>query len=720
MELIERIPLVKTEYVLSLPFADLEPYFNKCKTKKEKTDEFKKIFDFCITNRRTQGEMKRLYTKPKGCKVDNRLYSGGSVQSLPKAFRSFFMGKTTTDIDMVNCHPVILSYICKKESISCPKLYEYVKNRDKILASFSDRNEGKTAFLCSVNCDKLNGKISNKFFKEFDKEMKQIHEQLLDLEAYSEIIASVPEGKEFNKNGSAINRILCGYENQILQEVVNVVRSLEIEPAVLMFDGLMVYGNEHDNKSLLQTIEQAVEKKFPTLGMKWSIKEQESEIEMPADFSISEKVSVPFTPTDSLFEIMYKEFELTHCKIVNKSVYIHTENGINYIMTPDKIRSAYAHKTCGKDRFENPIPFIDKWMYCNDRIRRYDDMGVYPNPDKCPANVFNLWTPFTYDLFDSDYEKDMEGLDFFINHFKILCNHEESVFDYFIKWTARMIQFPELKSTAPMFIGKQGIGKGSYFDLLKVLMGDKKVLQTQKPDQYVWGNFNGKLANAFLVNIDELSKKQTLEAEGIIKGLITEPTILINEKGKESYEMQSYHKFIFTTNKENPIETEKGDRRMVIIRCSDEKEGDTAYFEKYREYLACENTMRTVWDYFKELPDVVKIERPLTTYQKNMQESCRSKEDLFLEWFVLDRESEGESTEIKVSNDALYEYFCDWVSTSGFDYKVNKIAFGRNVANGGYGDMICDKRTKTARLKCFDVPKLKKHWGILDECFLKK
>jgi len=135
MELIERIPLVKTEYVLSLPFADLEPYFNKCKTKKEKTDEFKKIFDFCITNRRTQGEMKRLYTKPKGCKVDNRLYSGGSVQSLPKAFRSFFMGKTTTDIDMVNCHPVILSYICKKESISCPKLYEYVKNRDKILAS---------------------------------------------------------------------------------------------------------------------------------------------------------------------------------------------------------------------------------------------------------------------------------------------------------------------------------------------------------------------------------------------------------------------------------------------------------------------------------------------------------------------------------------------------------------------------------------------------------
>lgn len=716
MELIERIPLVKTEYVLSLEFADLEPHFNKCKTQKERKDEFKKIRDFCITNRRTQGEMKRLYTKPKGCKVDNRLYSGGSVQSLPKEFRSFFMGDSTTDIDMVNCHPVILSYICKKESISCPKLYEYVKNRDKILASFSDRNEGKTAFLCSVNCDKLNGKILNKFFKEFDKEMKEIHEQLLDLENYAEIIKSVPEGKEFNKNGSAINRILCGYENQILQEVVRVVRSLEIEPAVLMFDGLMVYGNEHDNESLLKTIEQAVEKKFPTLGMKWSVKDQDCEIEMPADFSISKEI-VPFTPSIDLFEIMSTEFEKTHCKIVNKSVYINTVKGVHRIMTPDKLRSAYAHMSCGKDNFGNPICFIDKWIHCNDKIRRYDDMEIFPNMALCPSNIFNLWTPFTYDLLEGEYEKDPEGLEFFLNHFKILSNHEEAVYEYFVKWTARMIQYPELKSTAPMFIGKEGGGKGSYFDTLRVLMGSDKIMQTQKPDQHVWGNFNGGLANAFLVNIDEISKKQTLESEGIIKGLITEPTIRINEKGKESYEIKSYHKFIFTSNDPNPIETKKGDRRKVIINASNEKIGDVEYFEKFHNYISCENTMRTLWDYLKELPDVLKIERPLTTYQKNMQEASRSKEDLFLEDFVITNE---EQEEIKIGNDELYNLFCEWVTTSGFEYKTNKVSFGRNVSNGGYGEMITDKRTKTSRFKSFDVPALKKYWGFLDECFLKK
>ena len=48
--------------------------------------------------------------------MGGRLYSGNSVQGLPKLIRGFLM-KHTTDIDMKNAHPTILLYVCKLHDI---------------------------------------------------------------------------------------------------------------------------------------------------------------------------------------------------------------------------------------------------------------------------------------------------------------------------------------------------------------------------------------------------------------------------------------------------------------------------------------------------------------------------------------------------------------------------------------------------------------------------
>jgi hypothetical protein len=47
-------------------------------------------------------------------------------------------------------------------------------------------------------------------------------------------------------------------------------------------------------------------------------------------------------------------------------------------------------------------------------------------------------------------EKDIKIL---LNHIKILCNHEEDVYDYFINWIAQMIQYPATKTTMILFQG---------------------------------------------------------------------------------------------------------------------------------------------------------------------------------------------------------------------------------------------------------------------------
>ena len=47
--------------------------------------------------------------------IKNRYYADSSCLTyLKKEIRNFIMPKNIKDIDMVNAHPVILSYLCKK------------------------------------------------------------------------------------------------------------------------------------------------------------------------------------------------------------------------------------------------------------------------------------------------------------------------------------------------------------------------------------------------------------------------------------------------------------------------------------------------------------------------------------------------------------------------------------------------------------------------------
>ena len=68
--------------------------------------------------------------------------------------------------------------------------------------------------------------------------------------------------------------------------------------------------------------------------------------------------------------------------------------------------------------------------------------------------------------------------------------------------------------------------------LLSNVMGKKKLYETTSPSRDVWGNFNSVMSSAFLVNLNEISKRESFQAEGQIKGLITDPIVTINTKNK--------------------------------------------------------------------------------------------------------------------------------------------------------------------------------------------
>ena len=578
MELIEKHDLRKIHFLYQMTYKEFKPYAGKsCKSEDARKKRFNIMKDFCKSVIKTRGEIKRIYAYSLLTLLEHggRLYCGNSIQGLPSRIRGFLMTHTT-DIDMKNAHPTILRYICKQHDIPCPNLEYYLAHRDEILAEFPDPDVAKTTFLASLNDGKRNLREKNQTFRRFDAEMKTIQDKITSLECYKDIKSSVPPEKQVNWNGSAINRIMCKYENEIIQVVVGLLNHRAIELSSLMFDGCMPYGDFYNDGELLEYITTEVEREFEGLRMKWAYKPHSTEIVMPEDFKIPE--GKPITDEETIgkmktFAKVVAEFEKSHCKIVNKSFFVKQTDDDIVIFSYQKLACSYSHmyyEVFDKDiGVVSKLAFIPQWSGIKHDIRRYEDVGIYPNIERCPKSIFNLWRPFAMEKV-VEWEHHQEGLDAVLNHIKILCNNNEIVSDYFIKWIAQMIQYPEVKSICPTLISKEGSGKGTLIQLLTKMLGGQKVLETSTPSRDVWGDFNGVMSDAFFVNLNELSKKETIESEGKIKALITDNAMTINQKGINQYSIRSYHRFMVTTNKEEPINTSKDDRRNMIISSSNE------------------------------------------------------------------------------------------------------------------------------------------------------
>jgi hypothetical protein len=323
--------------------------------------------------------------------------------------------------------------------------------------------------------------------------------------------------------------------------------------------------------------------------------------------------------------------------------------------------------------------------------------------------------PFECEKYKKDYIKNEEGLNFILNHIKILCNHENEIFDYFIKWIGQMLQYPATKSIIPTLISQEGAGKGTLILLIKKMIGSKRVFESCDPKRDVFGCFNNLMASAYFVVLNEVGQHD-LEV-GKFKQLITDGSLVINNKGINAIDTTSYHRFMITTNKEEPVQTKKGDRRNLVIRSSDELCGKKEeYFTKMYEYLDDINVIRTVYDYFKSIPNLDKfglIKIPVTEYQRDLQELSMSPIEQCIIHLVQDTTIDNENNIIEMTCNELFSYFLTFLSSQKIEYNINSIKFHVRLKHLNIKG-VDNKRSKTDRIKIIDIVKVKEHYNIVD------
>ncbi|MFZ4744941.1 MAG: primase-helicase family protein [Limnohabitans sp.] len=199
----------------------------------------------------------------------------------------------------------------------------------------------------------------------------------------------------------------------------------------------------------------------------------------------------------------------------------------------------------------------------------YQGTGFTPTPS-APA-MLNFWV--------GPIESDSKGnASLILNHLlQVICSGDTKCFEYLVGYLAHMIQKPaEKPGVMIVLLGRQGTGKGMFFNLLRAIW-PRTTLQVTDVDQVV-GRFNACLERNFAVCMDEALFAGDRKALDRLKSQITEPQINIEQKYQPARSIGSVHRFFAASNHDHFAHVEMDDRRFVFLRVSDAQQQNTEYF----------------------------------------------------------------------------------------------------------------------------------------------
>lgn len=698
--------------------------------------------------------------------------------------RNTLMRKNYYDIDIDNCHLSVLRGILEKNmpaeknfDLEYPCLIEYCANRDAIFKSVMaayacDRKRAKNVFITIMYGGTVGSWKREEpaltgtdpqvecFLEKFRKEMQSAIDIFIEhnRELYAhecDAYRKDPRNKDKkNERGSFFSNVMQDYEMKIIDNLVcylmdktkitHVEGHKDKHILTYSYDGFMLLRDRIDTLpgglSGFLDLMADITKKFCGIDLKFSSKSMDDNYHTDFKFIPAPVVVEGSSSFKERFEEMKEEFEKENFKVVQNSCYIQEVYDEKHNRTlihrgPTELKIAFSHLIIkytthdeqGKQK-QNESPFIPHWIACED-IRRYDRMDCFPNPSKCPENCFNIWIPFEMERYANDPVVDTdevkEGIKFFRNHLSVMCNHEQDTLLEFENWIAQMIQFPDTKSYMPIFQSKEGAGKGSFVQLMTKILGVSKVRLVASPEEHVWGRFNNLMETSFLVFFDEISKQMTSGGVDKIKNLITEPTIRIEHKGKGSYEMVSFHRFAGLTNAwDGGMTINKGSRRFLMCKMSNEKKGVEDYWTKFYTYLENIDVLRGFYSYYKTMEVKQNLSRPkMTEFALELSKLSVDVPTLWIKDMVAD--AKVNKSNYLVQNKNIYkltengEYIMelygseacrrllDWCSENGYNkYETTPLKLGVFLTMKKWSGLTKGRSTNSGETKFYYIDRL--------------
>jgi hypothetical protein len=589
-----------------------------------------------------QGNGKFKSTYKKSVQDNNKQYRwyGDGIQGIPTKFRGLLC-KNMTDIDMENAYPSIIYNLCMKNGIPCQYLKEYCENRKQILSKECTKTD---IFKCINKKTKCKGSA---WFMSFDYEMKQIQQAFIlhFTEIYQQCV-----GKP-NTIGSFMTSVCMYYENMFLEAIVKWIPN---EVAVLMFDGLMVYGTV--SKTILEDLTKLIQDNFQ-FTIKFSLKEHDNSIVVPDDF-VCENPDDIYKNLKEKYENKYSlgfiQKSVSYSFKVNDQICFFSREQMHQMLQTDKV----GNKT-----------FFSLWL--DDPFRKvYSDIGVFPHDIQADDGILNMWSGFQVERLQGD-----ECIDPILNHIDIIMNHHKPSYEFFLDWLANLFQFPSSTSIFVSISSREGSGKSAIIDLLTYMIGADKSKEISDMSNELFGAFNEDLRDAILMNINEVERADACKCYERLKTQITSPTIRVHPKGQKPYTIRNLRKFISTNNSPHAIVIKEGSRRYFATESSNELIGDVNYFNEFYKFIKRPAVQYSFYKYLMSRPvkrQLTDIDIPKTSLMREAYVLNRDP----IEDFILELENG-----VKLYTEELYVQYKQYMNRIGMEYTMNykqfSMRFGR-------------------------------------------
>jgi Primase C terminal 2 (PriCT-2)/Family of unknown function (DUF5906) len=213
----------------------------------------------------------------------------------------------------------------------------------------------------------------------------------------------------------------------------------------------------------------------------------------------------------------------------------------------------------------------------------YEGIDLVPNGPKVLDNgALNLWAGFgTPPLARGE----AAGWPLMKRHIcEVLAAGDPIAAEYIVKFAAWAVQHPgERAEVALVFRGGKGSGKGTFANALVRIFGAHG-LQVFNSKHLV-GAFNGHLRNCLLLFADEAFWAGDKQGESVLKGMLTERALVIEQKGVDAVLWENRLHVIMAANADWVVPASHDERRFAMFDVSNARVGDRAYFDALHEEL---------------------------------------------------------------------------------------------------------------------------------------
>lgn len=235
---------------------------------------------------------------------------------------------------------------------------------------------------------------------------------------------------------------------------------------------------------------------------------------------------------------------------------------------------------------------------------RVDYSGLMFEPSiKGHTDKYNLWSGFK--LLPCKNEKDISpkgipAVERFKYHIKNnICVNDEKLYGWLISWFADIFKNPGKKSlVALVFHGGKGTGKSITANIVGHLCGE--YYQHLTDPRYLVGNFNSHMENCLLATFDEAIFSGSALQDSKLKSVITEPTIQIERKGLEAFQVKNNARVIIIGNDRWLIRASEDERRYAVFDVGEGNKQDLSFFSGMQDGILNHGGDRLLMKFFMD------------------------------------------------------------------------------------------------------------------------